>query len=256
FTRRLPTGNPGDELGHLASNLNEMLASLERAYTVQERFAADASHEMRTPLASIRGNLELLERGSQMPEVERADVLRQVRKELDRLTRLVSHLLTLARVDSGQTQNFAETELDALAVEAHRQALASANGVAVRIGAIEPVAIKADPDRVKELLLILLDNAIRYSPTGGVVSLSVGKDGPWAKLVVSDNGMGISAEDLPHIFDRFWRAESARSRDRGGTGLGLAIAKAIVDTHGGEILVDSAPGRGATFTVHLPLISV
>jgi heavy metal sensor kinase len=253
FARRLPAGNPGDELGHLASNLNEMLASLDRAYTLQERFAADASHELRTPLASIQGNLEVLARAPRMPEAERTEVLAQVRKELDRLARLVNHLLALARVDSGQALNVSDVELDALAIEVHRQAMATANGVALRIEGIEPVALKADPDRVKELLLILLDNAVRYSEQGGLVRLSIGKDGPWAKLVVSDNGIGIAHEDLPHIFDRFWRADSARSRDRGGTGLGLAIARAIVDAHGGEILVDSSPGRGATFTVHLPM---
>jgi signal transduction histidine kinase len=253
FARRLPAGNPNDELGHLASNLNEMLASLERAYTVQERFAADASHELRTPLASIQGNLELLKRTPGMPESERAEVLQQVRNELDRLTRLVRHLLSLARADSGQALNLGLVELDALAVEAHRQTMATANGVTLRIQGIEPVAVTADPDRVKELLLILLENAVRYSEPGGLVSLAVGRDGPWAKLVVADNGIGIAREDLPHIFDRFWRADSARSRDRGGTGLGLAIARAIVDAHGGEILVDSTPGRGTTFTVHLPL---
>lgn len=252
FSRRLRTGNSNDELGRLAQTFNDMLASLEEAYSAQQRFTADASHELRAPLTAIRGNLDLLDRVKEMPEEEREQALKQVRREVERLSRLVNDLLALARADAGQELQVRPVELDSLLVDVHRQALAMANGVRVRLDHLEPTVVQGDDDRLRELLLILVDNALRYTPKEGTVSLWLRRQPPWVAVGVEDTGIGIEAEELPHIFDRFWRADRARSRDRGGTGLGLAIARWIVERHGGEILVESSPGKGSRFTVHLP----
>ncbi len=255
FSRRLSVGSPNDELGQLAQAFNEMLTSLEKAYSTQQRFVADASHELRAPLTAIRGNLDLLDRMKEMPSEERQYTLAQVRREVERLSRLVNDLLVLARADAGQVLQVRPVELDALVIEAHRQALAMANGVEVRLAHAEPALVQGDEDRLKQLLLVLLDNAIRYTPAGGRVTLWLRPEPPWVAVGVEDTGIGIEPQDLPHIFERFWRADRARSRDSGGTGLGLAIAKWIVDQHGGEITVDSTPGKGSRFTVHLPASS-
>ncbi len=252
FSRRLSAGNPNDELGQLAQTFNEMLASLEEAYSAQQRFTADASHELRAPLTAIRGNLDLLDRVKDMPEEERRQTLTQVRREVERLSRLVNDLLALARADAGQELQVRRVELDALLVEVHHQARSMAHGVAVRLDSLEPAVVHGDEDRLRELLLILVDNALRYTPEGGSVTLWLKHQQPWVAVGVEDTGIGIDPEDLPYIFDRFWRADRARSRDSGGTGLGLAIAKWIVERHGGEILVDSKPEKGTRFTVRLP----
>ncbi|MBI4199141.1 MAG: HAMP domain-containing protein [Chloroflexi bacterium] len=252
FDRRLKAGNPRDELGQLALTFNEMLASLEKAYAAQEQFAAHASHELRAPLTGIRGNLDLMGMIKDMPEEERQQVLGQVRREVERLSRLVNDLLALARADTGQELELRPVELDAVVVDVYRQVLPTANGLDLRLATLEPSVVQGDEDRLKEVLLILVDNAIRYTPQGGTVTLALRREPPWVSVDVEDTGMGIAPEHLPHIFQRFWRADPARSRDRGGTGLGLAIAKGIVDQHGGEILVASTPGRGSRFTVRLP----
>ncbi|MEE8363596.1 MAG: HAMP domain-containing sensor histidine kinase [Dehalococcoidia bacterium] len=184
FARRLQGGSATDELGQLAQTFNEMLASLEDAYAAQRRFTADASHELRAPLTAIRGNLDLLDRVRDMPEEERRHTLAQLRGEVERLSRLVHDLLGLARADAGQTVAMEPVELDALLVEVHRQALSMSDGVTVRIGRIEPVVVTGDRDRLKEVLLILADNAIRYTPGGGSVSLSLRRQPPWVVATV------------------------------------------------------------------------
>jgi len=229
-----------------------MLASLEEAYSAQQRFTADASHELRAPLTAIRGNLDLLDRIRDMPADERRQTLTHVRREVERLSRLVNDLLALARADAGQALETRPVELDALLVDAHRQARSLARGVSVHLGNLEPAVVQGDEDRLRELLLILVDNALRYTPEGGTVTLWLKHEQPWAVVGVEDTGIGIEPEDLPHVFDRFWRADKARSRDSGGTGLGLAIAKWIVDHHGGELVVESTPGKGSRFSVCLP----
>ncbi|MBF8266560.1 MAG: histidine kinase [Dehalococcoidia bacterium] len=252
FRRRLRAGNSSDELWKLARTFNEMLASLEEAYSAQQRFTADASHELRAPLTAIRGNLDLLDRIRDMPADERRQTLTHVRREVERLSRLVNDLLALARADAGQALETRPVELDALLVDAHRQARSLARGVSVHLGNLEPAVVQGDEDRLRELLLILVDNALRYTPEGGTVTLWLKHEQPWAVVGVEDTGIGIEPEDLPHVFDRFWRADKARSRDSGGTGLGLAIAKWIVDHHGGELVVESTPGKGSRFSVCLP----
>lgn len=255
FNRRLSAGSSGDELGQLATTFNEMLASLEEAYGAQQRFTADASHELRAPLTTIRGNLDLLALVKDMPEAERHEVLDTLRREAERMGRLVDDLLTLARADAGQLIRTQPIELDALVLECYRQAQVMAQGLNMRLGHLQPAVVQGDGDRLKQLLLILVDNAIRYTPTGGTITLSIESELGWVSVGVEDTGIGIEPQDLTHIFERFWRAAKARSRDSGGTGLGLAIAKWIVDQHGGEILVDSVPGKGTRFAVRLPAAS-
>lgn len=249
FSRRLRAGRPGDELGQLARTFNDMLASLEEAYSAQQRFTADASHELRAPLTAIQGNLDLLARVADMPEEERAHALSEVHREVGRLSRLVNDLLGLARADAGQPLRAEPVELDAILVEVHREARSIANGVSIRIDTIEPVVVNGEPDRLKELLLILADNAIKYTPEGGAVTLGIRREPPWVAVRVDDTGIGIDPADLPHVFERFWRADRARSRDSGGTGLGLAIARWIVERHGGEISLEPREGGGTRVEV-------
>jgi len=254
FSRRVENTGSGDEVGELGVTFNEMLSNLEEAYAAQQRFIADASHELRTPLTSVRANLELLGRqGELLPPPERNVLLRAASDETERMSRLVSDLLSLARADAGQRLQKRAVELDRLLLEACRQAKLLAKDTRLVIGEIDEVTVQGDPDRLKQLLLVLVDNAIRYTPPGGQISLSLRKDAGKAILEVADTGTGISGEDLPHIFERFYRANKARASDDTGTGLGLAIAKWIVGEHGGEIAVASLPGQGTTFTIRLPL---
>lgn len=254
FSRRIQGISRNDELGRLAATFNEMLASLEEAYNVQKRFVADASHELRTPLSIIQGNIELLRRPVVLTEAERAEILETIHGETQRMSRLIDDLLSLARADAGVEIRRAEVELDALVMEAARAGRIRAREThTVKVAALEPVKVTGDRDRLKQLLLILLDNALTYTPAGGSVTLGLRAEGNQAVLTVADTGIGIAPEDLPHIFERFYRADKARSRAQGGTGLGLAIARWIVEKHGGHIDVTSEPGRGSVFSVHLPL---
>ncbi len=254
FSRRLPETGRRDELGQLAVTFNEMLASLDAAYTAQQRFVADASHELRAPLTAILGNVELLERKPDMQHEERAEAVTHIGREARRMNRLASDLLALARADAGQVLEFRQVELDRLLLEVFHEAKVLARGVKLAIRDLDQAATQGDPDRLKQLLLILVDNALKYTPPGGEVALSLNREGGLAVLKVADTGIGIAPEDLPHIFERFYRADKARARDQAGTGLGLSIAKWIVERHGGQIEVDSVPGQGSTFTVRLPLV--
>lgn len=219
----------------------------------QLRFTADASHELRTPLTLIRGNAELLARHPDRPIREYADVVQDIIVESDRLGRLVADLLTLARAGEGRLQ-LALTDVDLSAVAAalarEFEPLAAAKGLALYAEIAPDVHVRGDADRLRQLGVILLDNAVRYTRAGSVTLRLTGGHG--AVLSVADTGPGITPEHLPYIFERFYRADSARSPEQGGTGLGLAIAHWIVAAHGGHIEVTSAPGRGSTFSVRLP----
>ncbi|MCL5074667.1 MAG: ATP-binding protein [Chloroflexi bacterium] len=254
FSRRLEEKGSRDEVGLLSVTFNEMLASLESAYAAQRRFVADASHELRAPLTTIRGNLDLLKRVGQMPPEEQARAIDDARQEVERLSRLVSDLLSIAQADAGQRLDVQPVELDVLVMDVHRQALSMTSDVQISISDLEPIMVSGDRDRLRQLLLIFVDNALRYTPAGGRVSISLSRQGDWAVLGVQDTGIGIEEEDLPHIFDRFYRADRARARDPGGSGLGLSIARWIVEEHGGEIDVWSKPGQGSTFTARLPAL--
>lgn len=253
FSRRLPQLGRRDELGQLADTFNEMLASLDSAYRAQQRFVADASHELRTPLTTIQGNLELLERAKQVGEAERSEIVTHLRQEAARMGRLVADLLVLARADAGQGLKMTPVEIDRLLLDVFREARVMASGQKVSVTELDQLQVQGDPDRLKQLLLILVDNALKYTPSEGQVQLGLRSEPGAAVVSVSDTGIGIDAEDLPHVFERFYRADRARAREAGGTGLGLSIAHWIAERHGGSLSVESTPGRGSTFTVRLPL---
>jgi signal transduction histidine kinase len=251
--RRVPAAPRGDELGRLAGTFNEMLDSLQSAYRAQQRFVADASHELRAPLTAIQGNLDLLDRHPRMSTEERGEAISEARQEAQRLTRLVADLLALARADAGVPLRREAVELDRVLMDAIADARHLTRGQTLEVGHLEPVVVQGDPDRLKQLILILLDNAIKYTPPQGQVIAGLHHNGQSVEVAVRDTGIGIPPEDLPHVFDRFYRADPARSRDPGGTGLGLAIARWIAEQHGGMILLTSQPGHGTTATAHLPL---
>ena len=255
LSRRLPVPPYRDELAHLATTFNRMLASIEQAYRSEQRFVADASHELRTPLTVIQGNLELLRRQTGMTEADRADLIVETEREANRLTRLVADLLALARADAGVSLQQRPVDLDALVLQVFHEMRALARNQTITLEAFEPVQVDGDADRLKQLLVIVLDNAIKYTPAGGKISLGLRRIGTQAEISVRDTGVGIPAEAVPHIFERFYRADPARARDPGGTGLGLPIARWIAEQHDGQIEATSEPGTGTTVTIHLPTIN-
>jgi signal transduction histidine kinase len=252
-SRRIEVPAHRDEMGRLATTFNEMLGSLEAASRAQQRFVADASHELRAPLTAIGGNLELLNRHQHMPEAERQEVLAEVTRETERLTRLVADLLALARADAGMPLKQHRVDLDVIVLDAFRSAHQLAHDQTLIIDPFEPLEVNGDEDRLKQLLLILLDNALKYTPGGGQVRLGLHRCDASVELLVHDTGIGIAPEHLPHIFERFYRADPARSRDPAGTGLGLSIAQWITAQHGGAITIESQPGKGTRVRVRLPL---
>lgn len=246
-----------DELGRLTATFNEMLTSLEDAYGAQQRFVSDASHELRAPLTSIQANLELLRERKDMSAEERDNAVAEAAAEATRLARLVADLLALARADAGTTLRREDVELDRVLMDVVGDAHHLVNGQRLEIDTLEPCVIRGDRDRIKQLLLILVDNAIKYTPPpAGSISVSLRQDTTAAVFEVRDTGIGISPADLPRVFERFYRADRARSRDPGGTGLGLSIARWIVTEHGGTIELSSTPGRGTTASVRLPFAPV
>jgi signal transduction histidine kinase len=255
---RLEVPNTGDELARLASTFNRMLDRLEEAFALQRRFIADASHELRTPLTAIRGNIDVLVRQASQNGIEGqdlSDALDDLRRESARMSRLIEDLLTLVRTEAppDDTARRRPIRLDEVVEDAMRTAAALLSGQRLTSVGVAPVMIIADRDRMTELMLILLDNAIRHTPPQGEIFVSVEAAGSMARIMVRDAGEGIAPEDIPHVFERFYRAGRARDRATGGTGLGLAIAQSIARAHEGGISVVSTPGAGAAFTVTLPL---
>ena len=252
LSRRIEVPPHRDELSRLADTFNEMLASIEYAYSAQQRFVSDASHELRAPLTAIQGNLELLRRHQHMPEAEREEALGEMAREADRLTRLVADLLALARADAGVPLKQRLVDLDAIVLDAFHSARQLARGQTLALDPFEPAQINGDEDRLKQLVLILLDNALKYTPFGGQVTLGLRHGESDVNILVRDTGVGIPPDDVPHVFERFYRADPGRSRDPGGTGLGLPIAQWIVEQHGGKITLESQVGRGTLVVVRLP----
>lgn len=242
-----------DELVRLSLVFNQMLGSLEQANRSQQRFMADASHELRAPLTALQANLELLESQPNMPISEQHEALNEAGREVRRLSRLVADLLALARADAGLSLNKERVELDRVLLETLVEARHVTEGKQIEVAQLEPTMVYGNPDRLKQLLIILTDNALKYTPLGGQVTLSLRQVARRAEIEVRDTGVGIPAADLPHVFERFYRADPARSRDPGGTGLGLSIARWIVEQHGGEISLSSSPGQGTIATVRLPM---
>ncbi len=255
--RRLVVPPTNDEVGRLALAANRMFARLEQSFTALHRFIADASHELKTPLMVLRADVERALTNPKTPP-ENLEALDGALAEVSRMTELVESLLTLARADEGRAPLAVEPcDLRELVAEAAETAgmLAEAENITVSTRMPDqPVVVPADQGRIRQLLLNLVTNAVKYSPAGGSVTLELDDFGPDIVLQVRDTGIGIAPGDLPHIFDRFWRGDPSRSRAgvQPGSGLGLAITKWVAEAHGGTITVQSRPGRGTTFTVTLP----
>ena len=255
---RLVAPDPHDEVGQLAETFNKMLERLDILFNTQQQLVADVSHELRTPLATIQGNLDLLRRGAAKDPSMLQESMDAMNSEVARMSRLVRDLLLLAESDAGAPLQLRPVELDTLLLEIYREGMLIANNrLKMRLGHEDQAVIQGDPDRLKQLLLNLVNNAIAYTPDGGTVTLSLHRrPDNWVRVAVADTGVGIAPEELPHIFDRFWRQDKARSRKLGGSGLGLSIAKSIVEAHGGRISVESELGKGTTFEVLLPLARI
>jgi two-component system OmpR family sensor kinase len=251
LSQRIPVAVPNDELGQLTETINDMLERLDSLFQTQQRLVADVSHELRTPLTTIQGNLDLLRRGAADDPATRGEALVAIGAETARMRRLVNDLLLLAQADAGLKLHLQQVELDTLLLDVYRQAQLIAGGITVRLGAEDQVLVQGDADRLRQLLLNLVVNGLKYTPAGGEVTLGMRRHDGWAQVIVADTGVGIPAEDLPHIFERFYRADPSRGRS-GGSGLGLAIAQWIAQAHGGRIEVESEVGTGSTFTVWLP----
>jgi len=255
--RRLALSEDTTDFADLVTTLNAMIARLETSFGGLRRFTADASHELKTPLAVLRADVEraMMETSSQ---TERMVALEEALQEVRRMTDLVESLLTLARADEGRFDLHREpTELQPLVQEVYETALilGEAQGVTVNLPFTTDVVVMADRTRLRQLFLNLVTNAIKYTPAGGKVELGLGRHPDNVTFAVRDTGIGISAADFPHVFERFWRADRVRSRmsERGGFGLGLAISQWIAQAHGGTLTASSRLGRGSLFTVTLPI---
>ena len=251
--RRLPAPAAQDEVGRLSATFNEMLGRLDELFRAQQHLVADVSHELRTPLTAIQGNLDLLRRGALDDPDARREATESIEAEVNAMSRLVADLLLLAQADAGLKLELQPVELDTLLLEAYRHAQARAQGVKVRLGDEDQALVMGDPDRLRQLLRNLVDNALKYTPAGGEVTLALRRASGWVCVSIVDTGIGIAPEDIPHIFERFYRSDKARTRGRGGAGLGLSIAQWIAEAHNGRITVESQAGNGSVFTVWLPL---
>jgi heavy metal sensor kinase len=252
--RRLDVPQAEDELGRLASTLNDMIARLQRSFEEVRRFTADAAHELRTPLAAIRTEAEVALRSPRSPEQD-GRVLENLLEEIERLTRLVSQLLFLCREDTGiGVGSFRPVRLDELVREVsdHMQVAAREKGVDFSVDLPAPSQVRGDPDRLRQLFFNLLDNSIKYTPPGGKVTVRSESPNGHARVIVTDTGVGIAAEHLPHVFDRFYRVDPSHSPQTDGTGLGLAICRSIAEAHGGRLEIDSELGEGTRVMLALP----
>jgi two-component system, OmpR family, sensor kinase len=255
--RRLAVPLSGDEMARLAVTVNGMLARLEQSFASLRRFTADASHELKTPLMVLRAGVERALVHPGIPS-EILQSLDETLAQINQMTEMVENLLTLARADEGRAPLAVEQcDLRELVADVAETAgiLGEEAGVtAVHTMPETPVRLAVDRHRIREMLLNIVTNAIKYTPRGGSLALALEEHEDAVTFTVRDTGIGIAAGDLPHIFERFWRADPARSRtgDRPGVGLGLAIAKWIVEAHGGSIMVQSRPARGTMFIIRLP----
>jgi len=255
LSQRLTVPAAADEIGTLVRTFNDMIARLDASFQEVRRFSADASHELRTPLTVMKGETELALRRPRAAEDYRL-VLESNLEEIDRLTRTVDELLFLSRADLGEVKMASlPVRLDELTRDVHKQAsvLGQEHGAQATLGPLAPATVLGDELRLRELLLNLVDNAVKYSKPGGIVEVSLATEGGRARLSVSDQGIGIPPEAQARIFDRFYRTNEARAHAKQGTGLGLSICKWIAESHQGRIEVESRPGQGSRFTVTLPL---
>jgi signal transduction histidine kinase len=252
FSRRLHGPISDDELGRMVNALNAMLAELHTAYQqteIQRDFVADVSHELRAPLTTVRGNLALLQKDLPMDEAERNAILRDAVDEIERMSRLVNELLLLARTNSSQPMRLMPMDVTSLAASTRRKATALARGRLIALQTTtDEIFAQANPDALSQVLLILLDNAVKFTPPPGRIWLSVDADASRVYISVNDTGIGIPAEAQSRVFERFYRADTSRP----GSGLGLYIARELVKAQGGELTMCSTPGQGSCFTISLP----
>ena len=256
LSKRLPILQTGDELQSLSETLNEMFGRLERAFKRVTQFTADASHELRTPIALMRTRTEIALR-KQRSEADYRETIVRVHQELERTSTLIENLMTLARADSGsEALQVASTNLTEVLLEISEPARLLAEGKSIHYDQRlpeTPLRVSGNAPSLRRLFLILIDNAVKYTPREGRISVVLDASDGAAVTEIRDNGVGISSSDLPHIFERFYRADESRSRESGGTGLGLSIAKWIAEAHQGKISVASKVGEGSVFRVQIPL---
>jgi len=254
-SERLPVVHTGDELERLSISLNHMIGRLEDAIRNSKQFVADASHELRTPLTVLQGELESL---TQAPRIEDGirETLGSMLEEVERLAAVVEGMLAVSRLDAGEAQaervQFDLAEL-VLTTADQMSLLAEDKKITVRCDAEQRVTVEGDRARLKQVIVNLLDNAIKYTPNGGVVRLRVARDAGHAIVDVIDNGIGIPPDALPQVFERFFRVDGSRSRDQGGAGLGLSIVKSICTAHGADVEVTGMPEGGSCFRIRQPL---
>jgi two-component system OmpR family sensor kinase len=267
--QRVPGADDSTEVGRLASALNVMLERIQTAFEARlasearlkesdrhlRQFVADASHELRTPIAAVSAYAELFDRGADQRPDDLPRVMSGIRTETDRMDHLVNDLLTLARLDEGLPMETVPVELVALSAEAVHTATTVGPEWPVQFTASQPVEVRGDATRLRQVLDNLLANVRAHTPAGTASTVSVSQTGDWAEIVVRDHGPGLPSEEAPRIFERFYRADSSRARTHGGTGLGLSIVSAIVAAHGGTVSAASAAGEGMTVTVRLPVIA-
>ena len=252
FAARVEAGGPGDEIGEMAIAFNEMLAALEANHQALQRFLGDASHQLRTPLTTIRASLDLAQRPN-LDEAERRAILSDAQAEAGRMARLIGDLLSLARADAGARLSFCPVEVDAVLLECLREQRQAVGHVRMTVDRVEPAVVDGDRDRLKELFLILLENAARYTPAGGTVSAAIDARDGRVVVTIADTGIGFDVTDRNHLFERLYRGRRAREMRPSGTGLGLAIAGWIAEAHGGSISLDARAGGGTVAAVTLPL---
>jgi heavy metal sensor kinase len=255
LSERLPEAKTGDELEALSLALNKMIARIEHSFRHMNRFTADASHELRTPLTVLRGELEAIAQQPNLP-LHVHETIESTLEETDRLSKIVESLLAISRLDAGEAlmtrERFDLTELVTDTADQMRL-LAEDKQIALKCATTGPIEVEGDQSRVKQVVVNLVDNAIKYTPEGGNVEISVFAHNGSAVFEVTDSGVGIPSEAMGHVFERFYRVDKARSRQMGGAGLGLSIVKSICTAHQGRVSVESTEGKGSRFTVELPL---
>jgi heavy metal sensor kinase len=257
LSERLPVSRTGDELERLSMSLNRMIERLDEAFQHINRFSADASHELRTPLTILQLELEGMAQDHRR-DAALVDQMGSALEETHRMSRIVESLLAISRLDAGEVK-MDKTRLDlgdlAASTADEMRLLAEEKSIRLRTHAAVSIQVEGDRTRLQQVIVNLIDNAIKYTQEGGTVEIRVGQEGNTAILEVSDDGPGIPAHALPHVFERFYRADKARSRASGGAGLGLSIVKAICAAHNAEVKVSSQEGRGSCFRVELPMFT-